>query len=264
MATAQASAVVEPTRILVFGQSNTAGSQLGDGEAAWPQLLAAALGQRAAITVRTFYAHAPGALAYLEGELEKHEPEIVIVTLTPFAFLVPVVGPGVRRRFGDRAGNAWTWLESRLDRATRHGGRLRTSLNHAARRLSHAVLGAAPVASYETVTDGYRQSLSRLVREERLQVLALQGPARPYHPGGRSGERERELLQRYAGEMRALTSGLHVPHIDLMSTYTDTTGMYMPDATHVTAETQKLVAAAVIAAFEDRRLQLRAADVGRA
>src|SRR5690349_6368348 len=96
-----------PAKILVFGQSNTAGSQLAAGEAAWPQLLAAAMGERATVAVRTFYAHAPGALAYLERELAKHEPDVVIVTLTPFAFLVPVVGPVVRRRFGDRAGNAW-------------------------------------------------------------------------------------------------------------------------------------------------------------
>ena len=91
----------------MFGQSNSAGAVLPGGALPWPQLLAAALpdalGRPAAVTFRTFYAHAAGSAAYLDRELAKYSPDLVILTMTPFAFLQPMVGPGVRKRYGERA-----------------------------------------------------------------------------------------------------------------------------------------------------------------
>jgi hypothetical protein len=250
------------TRILVLGQSNSGGTQLADPAAAWPNVISGALpdlvGSPIALTFRTFYAHAPGAGAYLDRELVRDRPDIAILMLTPFAFLVPMVGPRVRRRYGDRVGDAYQWLERRFDRATRGGSRLGSSANRVARRLTHAVLGAAPVASYDAVLEGTADALRRLAHDEQVQVVAFQGFIRlPSGTGTRARERT-SLVRRYLVETRSLAERLHVTYLDLPEgTLQETDAFFLPDSTHITAAAHRAIADVILNAFKDGRISAR-------
>lgn len=247
------------TRILVLGQSNSGGSQLADPAAAWPNVIAGALpdivGSPVALTFRTFYAHAPGASAYLGRELVRYQPDIAILILTPFAFLAPMVGPGVRRRFGNRAGDAYQWLERRFDRATRRVSGVGTSANRVARRLAYTVLGAAPITSYEVVLDGTAEALRRLANEEQVQAVAIQGFIRLPSGNGRKTRERTSLVRRYLDETRALTERLHVTYLELPEgTLQETDALFFPDSTHITAAAHRAIADVVLAAFIDGRI----------
>ncbi len=254
--------VSNETRILVLGQSNSGGAQLGDPTAAWPNIIAGALadlvGSPIALTFRTFYAHAPGASTYLGRELIRGRPDIAVLMLTPFAFLVPMVGPGVRRRYGDRAGDAYQWLERRFDRATRGGSPLGSSANRMARRLTHAVLGAAPTTSYDVVLEGTAEALRRLAHDEQVQVVAVQGFIR-LPSGTASKARERSsLVRRYLDDTRTLAERLNVTYLDLpQGTLQETDAFFLPDSTHITAAAHRAVAEVILKAFKDGRISAR-------
>jgi lysophospholipase L1-like esterase len=249
------------THILILGQSNTAGTQLANADRPWPRLLEAALpalaGSPVTITMRPFYAHAPGADVYLERELARHEPDIILMTLTPFAFLTPVVGPGVRRRFGDRAGDAYQWLESHFDAATRHRGRGALRANRVARRIMHLALGAAPVSSYEDVLAGTANALQRLAREEDVQVVAFQGFVQSAKGRGKGARRRASLLARFLTETRDVAERLRILYLCTQgSVEASGEALFLPDDTHVTAAGHRAVAEVILAAFRDGRLQL--------
>lgn len=247
------------TRILIFGQSNTAGAQLASQKDSWPNLLAAdlpsATGMPANITQRLFYAHAPGADRYLEQELSRHEPDIVFIMLSSFAFLAPMVGPSVRRRFGNRAGDAYSWLESRFDQKTRHTGEIGRGANRAVRRLTQAVLGAEPITSYETVIEGTQKALQRLARMEHVQTVAVRGFVRL---GDQSSPTERariESLRRFEADTRAICERLHIVHIDMQERPSiDRNVAVLPDGVHITSAAHRAVADAILEAFAEGRL----------
>jgi hypothetical protein len=244
---------------LILGQSNSAGAQLADPARAWPNLvltsLPSLLGTPVTGVFRSFYARAPRAAEYLERELARHRPDIVILTLTPFAFLVPMVGPGVRKRYGNRLGDIYERLEARFNRATRDGGQASTAANRLARRLAHLLLGAAPVASFEEVIEGTSVALRRLAREEDLQVIAFQGLIRTPGGRGRRAESRRDLLGHYLTATRSLAQQLYVPYLDLPSGTLQTSDrFFLPDSTHVRPEVHAAMAAVILAAFSQGTL----------
>jgi hypothetical protein len=206
--------------ILVFGQSNSLGSQLAPGELSWPKLLEAQLqdvvGAEVEVTVRPFYAHTAGAIEYLDQQLKRYPSDLVIMTTTPFAFLDPMVGPGVRRRYGERVGNVYQWFESRFYSSTRHASAAGHWLNRAGRRLSHAVLGASPITSYEIVLDGISAAFQRLAREEQAQLVILQGVVQLPAGSARATAARQVLLQRYLAETRAAAERFRLVYISLM------------------------------------------------
>lgn len=247
-----------PTQILIFGQSNTHGVQLGEGEAAWPSIVAGAVpeftGKAVEITVRPFFAHAPGSDAYLEREVRQRGPDIVFLMLTTFSFVNQVIEPGVRRRFGDRAGRAYGRLAARFDAATRGRGRLAEKLNESGRALALRVFPAEAVTTYETALEGTTRAIQLLARQEHLQVVAVHGFVKlPKRRNGRPSKKE-VLVERFLSEMRTLTGRMHVTFINLQrETIPDS--WYMPDGLHVSGEAHKAIAAAVLAAFEDGRIR---------
>lgn len=254
--------VAAETRILVLGQSNSSGTQLADPAAAWPNVISGALpellGSPVALTFRTFYAHIPGAGAYLDRELVRDRPDVAILILTPFAFLVPMVGPKVRRRYGDRIGDAYQWLEGRFDRATRGGSRLGSAANRVARRTTHAILGAAPVASYDAVLEGTADALRRLAHDEQVQVVAVQGFIRLSSGTGARARERTSLVRRYLDETRSLAERLHVTYLDLpQGTLQETDEFFLPDSTHITAEAHRAIADVILSAFKDGRISAR-------
>ena len=248
----------EPIRILIFGQSNTRGVQLGEGDVAWPDLVAAALpeltGKPAQITVRPFFAHAPGSDAYLAREVQQREPDIVFLMLTTFSFANRVIEPGVRRRFGERAGNAYSTLAGKFDAATRGRGRLAGKLNEAGRALALRVFPAESVTTYEVALEGTTKALQLLARQEHVQVVAVHGFVKlPKRRSGKPSQKE-AVVDRFLDEMRAVTGRLHITFINLHRK-TIPESWYMPDGLHVSGEAHKAIAAAVLEAFRDGRIR---------
>jgi lysophospholipase L1-like esterase len=249
--------VAAPTRILIFGQSNTGGVQLGDPQAAWPNLLAAALpeltGRPVDLTVRPFFAHAPGSDAYLERELKKHDPDIVFLMLTTFPFLTRVIEPAVRRRFGERAGDIFHSLSSGLDDSTRNRGRLAGKVNETGRALALRLLPAETITSYGVALEGTSSALRLLARQEHIQAVAVHGVVKL--PARRDGKRSEKEVQmwRFLDDVRELAARLHIAFINLQDGNVPKS-WFMPDGLHVTAEAHRAIAAAVLAAFRDGRL----------
>jgi len=246
----------EALRVLVLGQSNSAGTSLPGGALPWPALLAAALpealGRPVEVTFRTFYAHASGAESYLDRELARHRPDLVTLTMTPFAFLQPMVGPGVRRRYGERAGRLFARFEARFDAVTRERGTAATRTNRIARRLSRAVLGAAPVSSYEAVLEGTSTALRRIAREEHVRAVAFQGFVRVPEGSRREQRRGAELLTRFYADVRAAARAARCDYINLNELHPDDRdSWYYPDRLHITAEAHVLVAKTIRAWAED-------------
>ncbi|MEO6397000.1 MAG: hypothetical protein ABIP13_00890 [Tepidiformaceae bacterium] len=247
------------TRILVLGQSNSGGAQLGDPSEAWPNILAnslpSLLGSPVDLTFRTFYAHASGANAYLARELARERPDVAILVLAPFAFHVAMVGHGVRRRYGERVGNAYQLIERRFARASRAGGTLGSAVDRLARRLAHAILGAAPVASYDAVIEGTAQAMRTLAREEQIHVVALQGFIRVPSGNGAVVRRRRALLRRFIVETRALTEQLHVTYLELpQGTLQSSDEFFLSDSTHLAPNAHRAIAATILGAFTDGRI----------
>ncbi|MBK7125821.1 MAG: hypothetical protein IPH65_07910 [Dehalococcoidia bacterium] len=211
--------MTDPTRILIFGQSNTGGVQLADRQAAWPNLVASALpeltGQPVEITVRPFFAHAPGSEDYLERELRRREPDIVFVTLSSFSFLNPVIEPGVRERFGERMGNVYHAFATRLDELTRDRGRLAVTLNRSGRAVARRVFGAAPVTTYEVAVEGTTKALQLLARQEDIQVVAVHGFVKLENRRSGLPSQKEVVLLRFLDEMRTLTGRLRITFINL-------------------------------------------------
>jgi lysophospholipase L1-like esterase len=244
-----------PLRILVFGQSNTGGAQLGGGDVAWPGLVMAALpeiiSRPVEITFRPFYAHSPNSQAYLERELQKHDQEIVFLMLTTFSFITPIIERGLHDRLGPRIGQAYGDLARRFDSATRHG-RIGAPMNRAVRRVANRLLPAETATSYEVALDGTTKALQRLAREEDRQVVAMHGFVRiTKRPSAKSRAVDAFLL-----EMRSAAERLHLVFINMQRDDLDDR-WFLADGQHVTAAAHEAIAAAVLSAFRDGRIRGR-------
>lgn len=247
------------TRILIFGQSNTGGFQLADAGTSWPSLLAAAwpgiFDSPVSVTVRTFFAHAPGSDEYIERELKKYEPDIVFLMLTTFSFTAQVMEPGIRHRFGDRAGDAFSRLVNRFDRATRHRGVAAQRLNRSTRKLATRIFPTSPVGSYEVAVEGTTRALGILARNESIQSMAIHGFVRlPVASSGRKSTKA-VLVERFLDEMQATTARLRMEYLNLQnSPEAQSDRWYFPDGLHITPEAHQAIAARVLAKFHEGRL----------
>ena len=106
--------------------------------------------------------------------------------------------------------------------------------------------------------DGTAEALRRLVLDEHVQVVALQGFIRlPSGTGNKA--RERTLLaRRYLNETRSLAERLHVTYLDLpQGTLQENDAFFLPDSTHFTAAAHRAIANVILNAFKDGRISVR-------
>lgn len=243
----------ESLRILVFGQSNATGEHLADPSEAWPKLVAAGLSERlgrpSSLDIRPIYVHTGAVERYLERELEKYRPDVVLFGASSFAFAQRMVGLRIRHRWGDRPADWYQALERRVDARTRHstpGSRA----NRTARRVLTRVIGAEAVASYDAVIEGTATVLKRLAREEALSVAVFQMNS---IRSGMEDPPTRALLARFDAEIRVLAEQNHFPLIDIRPTILaapDQASMMFADGLHYTARAHRLMADEVLNSFE--------------
>ena len=241
-------------RILVFGQSNATGEHLADPLQAWPKLVAAELGAHlerpTSLVIRPIYVHAPGVEKYLDRELERYRPDVVLFGASAFAFAQKMVVVSVRRRFGNRVASGYQWLESRADRTTRHS-EAGSRANRLARRTMIKLFGAEPVAAYATVIDGLAAALKRLAREEQLSVTIFQVNPIVSANGDASALKR---LATFDAEVQHMAQRLHFAHLDIrtaMNKDPDQGSMLFPDRLHYTTRAHRIMADCVLRAFAD-------------
>lgn len=247
-------------RVLVFGQSNATGEHLADKSAAWPKLLgrelSARIGRPVAVDVRPIYVHNAAVERYLERELEKYQPDVVIMGTSAFAFAQRMVSNRIRRRWGDRPANWYLKLERRVDDGTRHSN-TGSKANRLARRVLMRVVGAEPTATYDAVIEGTSTVLRRLARQEgtTTAVLLQMNPILD----GMKDPGTNALLARFDTEVRALAAQLHFPPIECrpaLEAVPDQKALLFPDRLHYTAYGHRVIGDEVMRAFSDGRVPL--------
>lgn len=248
----------QPLSIVVFGQSNATGEHLADPQDAWPRLVAAELGERLGravkVEIRPIYVHSPGAERYLERELERWKPDVVLFGASSFAFAQRMVGLSIRRRWGDRPADLYQKLERRVDSRTRHS-QAGSRANRLARKALVKVLGAVPAASYTTVLEGTETVLRRLAREEDVSVAIFQMNT---IVSGRERSDDRVVLEQFDRDVRALSERYHFPLIDsrpAIAGAPDQASMLFADRLHYTPRAHRIVADVVLEAFEDGTIE---------
>ncbi|MGI8926726.1 MAG: hypothetical protein ACR2HN_08805 [Tepidiformaceae bacterium] len=193
-------------KILLLGNSDTAG-QMIQGET-WPELIRSGLERgtaaRAALDEKRLAPYGPRAAAVVSEAAEASQPDIVILPLVTYAFAVGYVSLRVRQRFGERAYRWYLRAEGAMQRRTSGESRPARLANTWTQRLARKVIGVAPRATVEEVTETYLEIFRRLARLEDLQVLALSYPAfseelQRLNPGMMTTTRRFESVLREAG-----------------------------------------------------------------
>lgn len=239
-----------PVKLLVLGTSDSEGSALVQREMAWPWLV----GNRCGFEVvhKRYYATAPRALEYLERTLEREHPDVVVLSVTLYAFSVRTVGNRVRRVAGQQAGD---WVDARVrwfDRVSAgrdgSGGSKRALAKRWAHLAARRVIGTASERTAREVWQAYRQAVERLAREEELRVVVI--GSTPFTKAIEDEHRKARSVQtafnrRLAVLCRERRMGWVDPeqfrHADVDSDYAD--------ALHLTPEGHAVVAEAVVGAL---------------
>lgn len=164
-------------RVLVLGHSGTEGYGLGSRTAAWPELVRQHLegeGTACELAASPLFPVGSRAVSYAIKQVERFQPDVVVVSLNAYPCSIAMVSAKVRRLFGNRAHGWFTRLERAFTRAVNpNAGTARRRMNRSARRLAHLVMGAEPIASVEEVASVYLAILKELARREGAQVVAL-------------------------------------------------------------------------------------------
>ena len=138
----------------------------------WPEIV----GRELSAEVRNveLYPAAGGAITGADRLVREFAPDIVILALSPGAFMRRTVKGRVRERWGP-ALFAWSFrLERVFVRLTPGDGRGAT-VRRAGRRLGARLVGTAPAASYDEVASAYRAVRAGLAASEHIDVIVMGG-----------------------------------------------------------------------------------------
>ena len=245
--------------LLVLGTSDSDGSQLARRELAWPWLVAQSLetaGSAWALTHTRYYATAPGALGYLERQLGASAPDVVILSVTLYAYSMRTVANRIRHVAGKRAGDwaeaRFRWFDARTGRGQAADATDRASrLNRSAHWFARRVLGTAPEASTREVWDAYRATVERLAREENARVIVI--GSFPFTGAiERENAKARSFQLAFNARMRGLCRERRIGWVDPEFMRDSDVDALYSDALHFTAAAHQRVADAVHSALEDR------------
>ncbi len=192
-------------KILLLGNSDTAG-QMIQGET-WPGLIRSGLESAArapvALEQKRLAPYGPRAAGLVSEAVEASQPDVVLLPLVTYAFAVGYVSLRVRQRFGERAYRWYLRAEDAMQRRTSGKGGPVGAVNSWTQRLARKVIGVAPHAAVEEVTDTYLEIFRRLSRLEDIQVVAVSYPAfsealQRLNPGMMTTTRQCESILREA------------------------------------------------------------------
>lgn len=165
-------------KVLIFGHSDTDGSRLPDAERGLPRLLERmvldATGESPEVVHRTLYG-GPTARTFVERELERHNPDVVIVCTTTHGVVVQLVSNRIRERWGERAARLAERAEQSAaaisDRLAPGG----SSVLSAARRSARRILGTRPALTPEQLIEYYDGVLTAIASREHIHGVISGG-----------------------------------------------------------------------------------------
>jgi len=210
------------------------------------------------MVVRPFFAHVDGSQAYLEGELARHQPDLVILTVTTFPFAHTTIEAGFRQRFGDRAGGAYHRVASGLDEATRNRGPLARSINRGSRALAKRLLPSGVSASYAAALDGTLTAIRCLARLEQVDAIVFHGFVRvPTRTGGALSA-QGQLIRSFLAAVSATAAEVRIPFLNMQQRAGGIpANWYMPDGLHVTPQAHQEIAATLLRSLREMNLMAR-------
>lgn len=237
-------------KILVLGTSDSNGESLADRRQAWPKVAASALeaiSPGVVLTEKLFYVHIPGSGDYLDAQLRRWAPDVVLLATTAYAFTMPAAGYRLENRLGRRAGK---WARERVeafDAATWGQGRWRGRVNTAGRWVAGHTVGRETQSTYEAVTGAYLAAIDRVAREESCTAV-LVGSAHFRPELALKMPRENELIRQFNVELATAARRRHLGWVDqqrLIEASADQSALFV-DAVHKGPEVHELIAAEVV------------------
>ncbi len=237
-------------KLLVLGHSDSDGSRFSNREDGWPWVLQEHIRAETGIdyeVVHRLYFAGPGAVDYLERQVAREQPDVVILALSSYSLVVQLVSNRVREKFGDRAANLVTAGENHVASVSGRLGPRGKRLLVAARRAGRGLVGTRPAMSFEAFAGAYGESFRALARHEDIQTLVLGGL-------GYARELERlnpalnDLQSGFYARMRDLAEEHHfdwVTHEAILGGREAKLPFFLPDGVHSNEASHRLVAEAL-------------------
>ena len=246
-------------KILVLGHSDSDGSHLPDASDAWPWLLQRLLADQriAAEVVHKYLFAGPTAAEFVGRQLEKEQPEVVVVATSTFGVLVKSVSKRMRRRFGDRAGNLAGRAERLVARHPGPDGSLRAKALVQVRRVGRRVLGADGDFSYNELLQCYEDCFRAIAKHEETHAVIMGGAAYTkavwrLNPGSERLQAASNIVLREAALAHRFD---WFSHEELLGGLAGKARFYYDDGVHTHEESHRLVAEAVVPLVVARTLQ---------
>ena len=238
-------------KILVLGHSDSDGSRLDNPRDGWPWIVQRRLkdeaGIEAEVVHRLLFA-GPTALSYMEREVERANPDVVIVATSAYEVVVELASNRVRRRFGARPAAAVNRLERQ---SAKLSARLRPRPRRAFAALRGAgrkIFGTEPAFGFAAVVECYLQCFDSLARSEDVQTIIFGGLG--YGPElQRLNPRLNDLQDEFHRLLRARAEEHHfgwVVHEEILGGRQGKLRYMQRDGVHSNEQAQVLAANAVL------------------
>ncbi len=226
-------------KLLVLGHSDSDGSRLRNREDGLTWVLQRRIGQETGIELETVHVSlfaGPTALRFMERQLEREQPDIVILGTSGYGVLVQLASNRIRERFGQRAGDFVNRQEVRIAHlATRLGPR-------------GSVIGTRPAFSFEDLVACYEGLFRALARREQMHTIILGGLGYGLELQ-RLNPRLNDLQDELHARLKALADELHfdwTTHEGILGGRQAKLAFLQADGVHSNEEGQRLAAEALL------------------
>ncbi len=205
------------------------------------------MGVEASVMHRLLFA-APSAPQFVQRELERQSPDIVVIASSTHGVLLQLASIRVREVLGQRAGSAVAKLERFVSSRGGRPGTVRGDATTRLRRVARRTLRAKSELSAAELVRTYRLCFDVLARAENVHAIVLGGAG--YSPavenespgwGGLQGE--------ITGRLKLAALEHHfdwLVHEELLGGPEDKLAYFHPDGIHTDERSQQMVAEALL------------------
>jgi lysophospholipase L1-like esterase len=238
-------------KLLVLGHSDSDGTRLANPADGWTWLVQRMVEEQSGVELQTVHRQlfaAPTAVGFMERQLDREQPDVVILGLSSYGVVVQLVSNRVRERYGERAAEFARRQEVRVaNLSQKFGGRERRLLT-APRQVARRFIGTGPAFPFENLVRCYEDCFHLLARREQTHIIIF---------GGLGYSRELQRLNPRLNELQdtlhlrlhVLASALHfdwVTHEEILGGREAKLAYLQSDGVHSNEEGQRRAAEALI------------------
>lgn len=242
-------------RICVLGTSSSAGTGL-PREVAWPWLsareLAAERGAAIEMEHVTLFPAGPRAVPFAMSKVEELDPDLVVFAFGSYPCAIATVGQRIKRRYGQRAFNAYHRLELKLTARPGNTVANPTRMNRWGRWLVRRVIGAETINSLDDVSAILSDVLHQLSRREGTHVLVFSEPDWP-KALERDSKDANNILRELRRRMQSVAKEHRFPYVDCTPRFDvpDRDALYLSDAVHKSPAGHRIQAGVFLEAMRE-------------